>query len=111
MTTTGDTASAILFGSILERELGITDSIKLASNENPHGPSPRAMDAVLRSDPTGEYSRMTFATRDQYRHVVEAIASRTRMDEATIAYEAIALARRGARLIEQALSNALYGAR
>lgn len=30
----------------LERELGITDSIKLASNENPLGPSPRALAAV-----------------------------------------------------------------
>jgi histidinol-phosphate aminotransferase len=31
----------------LERELGITDSIKLASNENPLGPSPLAMQAVV----------------------------------------------------------------
>lgn len=30
----------------LEREYGITDSIKLASNENPLGPSPRAMAAM-----------------------------------------------------------------
>ncbi len=30
----------------LERELGIASSIKLASNENPHGPSPRALAAV-----------------------------------------------------------------
>ena len=30
----------------LEREYGITDSIKLASNENPLGPSPKAMEAV-----------------------------------------------------------------
>ncbi|MBI9076510.1 MAG: histidinol-phosphate transaminase [Desulfatibacillum sp.] len=30
----------------LEREYGITDSIKLASNENPLGPSPKAMQAV-----------------------------------------------------------------
>lgn len=30
----------------LERELGITDSIKLASNENPLGPSPRALEAI-----------------------------------------------------------------
>lgn len=30
----------------LERELGITGSIKLASNENPLGPSPRAVEAV-----------------------------------------------------------------
>jgi histidinol-phosphate aminotransferase len=31
----------------LERELGITGSIKLASNENPLGPSPEAVKAVL----------------------------------------------------------------
>jgi histidinol-phosphate aminotransferase len=31
----------------LERELGIKDSIKLASNENPIGPSPLAMKALL----------------------------------------------------------------
>lgn len=30
----------------LERELGITDIIKLASNENPHGPSPKAIEAM-----------------------------------------------------------------
>jgi len=30
----------------LERELGIRDSIKLASNENPLGPSPRALEAI-----------------------------------------------------------------
>lgn len=30
----------------LERELGITDSIKLASNENPLGPSPKAVEAI-----------------------------------------------------------------
>ena len=32
--------------SELERELGISDSVKLASNENPLGPSPRAVDAI-----------------------------------------------------------------
>lgn len=30
----------------LARELGVTDAIKLASNENPLGPSPRALEAV-----------------------------------------------------------------
>jgi histidinol-phosphate aminotransferase len=30
----------------LEREYGVTDSIKLASNENPLGPSPRALQAM-----------------------------------------------------------------
>jgi len=32
----------------LARELGITDAVKLASNENPLGPSPRALDAARR---------------------------------------------------------------
>jgi len=53
------------------------------------------MDAVLRRDPTGHYTRMTFATRDHYRHVVERIAARTRSDESAVAMEAIELARRG----------------
>ena len=30
----------------LERELGITGSIKLASNENPLGPSPKGVEAA-----------------------------------------------------------------
>jgi histidinol-phosphate aminotransferase len=30
----------------LERELGIHGAIKIASNENPHGPSPRALEAM-----------------------------------------------------------------
>jgi histidinol-phosphate aminotransferase len=33
----------------LERELGIHDIIKLASNENPHGPAPAALEAMRRS--------------------------------------------------------------
>lgn len=33
----------------LERELGVTNAIKLASNENPLGPSPRAMNAVTQA--------------------------------------------------------------
>ncbi len=33
----------------LEREYGIRDSIKLASNENPLGPSPMAIEAILQS--------------------------------------------------------------
>lgn len=39
----------------LEREYGVSGSIKLASNENPLGPSPRAMDAVR--DAIGELHR------------------------------------------------------
>jgi histidinol-phosphate aminotransferase len=35
----------------LERELGIRDSIKLASNENPLGPSPKAIEAIAKALP------------------------------------------------------------
>jgi cyclic beta-1,2-glucan synthetase len=52
------------------------------------------MEAVLRADPSGDYRRMTFATRDHYRHVVERIAIRTNRDEADVARQAIELARR-----------------
>ena len=31
----------------LERELGIKDIAKMASNENPLGPSPKAMEAII----------------------------------------------------------------
>ncbi|HEX8432373.1 MAG TPA: hypothetical protein VF625_13875, partial [Longimicrobium sp.] len=52
-----------------------------------------AMEAVLRQDPTGVYPRMTFATRDEYRHVVERVARRTRQGEEAVARAAIELAR------------------
>jgi cyclic beta-1,2-glucan synthetase len=51
------------------------------------------MEAVLREDPSGFYARMTFATRDRYRHVVELIAKRTRLDEKKVARHAVELAR------------------
>src|SRR5689334_18278180 len=54
----------------VERELGIK-AIKLASNENPHGPSPKALEAVrqyldrieLYPDDTGYYLRQKLARR------------------------------------------------
>jgi cellobiose phosphorylase len=50
------------------------------------------MEAVLREDPSGFYPRMTFATRDHYRHSVERIAKQTRIPEETVARSAIDLA-------------------
>ncbi|HEX7241091.1 MAG TPA: hypothetical protein VF263_12535, partial [Longimicrobiaceae bacterium] len=55
-----------------------------------------AMEAVLREDPSGFYPRMTFATRDRYRHVVERIARRTGRPEEGVARAAVELARAGA---------------
>ena len=51
------------------------------------------MEAVLRTDPAGCYTGMTFATRDQYRHVVEGIAKRTGEAEVSVANQAVTYAR------------------
>ncbi|HET9039358.1 MAG TPA: glucoamylase family protein, partial [Gemmatimonadales bacterium] len=53
------------------------------------------MEEVLREDPSGFYPRMTFATRDRYRHVIERIARRTRRSEETVARHAVDCARLG----------------
>jgi hypothetical protein len=50
-----------------------------------------ALERELRRDPAGIYPRMTFATRDRYRHVVERIAKRTGRDEAAVAREAVGM--------------------
>ena len=54
------------------------------------------LEAALREDPAGVYQRMTFTDRDRYRHVVERLARRTRRDGATVARQAVELARAGA---------------
>ena len=47
----------------------------------------------LRSDPTDAYGRMDFATRDDYRHVIEKVARKSPYSEAEIAQRAITLSR------------------
>lgn len=54
------------------------------------------MESVLREDPAAAYGRMTFGTRDRYRHEVERIARRTRTSEVDVARAALALAGAGA---------------
>ena len=51
------------------------------------------VEAILREDPAGAHARQTFATRDQYRHVVERIAKRTGREEPAVARSAVELAR------------------
>ncbi|HEX6063947.1 MAG TPA: hypothetical protein VFZ04_06970, partial [Longimicrobiales bacterium] len=53
-----------------------------------------SIDVVLRQDPAGYYERMTFATRDHYRHVIETIAKRSGLAESMVAAHAIRLAAR-----------------
>ncbi len=50
------------------------------------------LERVLREDPSSFYPRMTFETRDAYRHVVERIAKRTGQAEEAVARRAIQLA-------------------
>ena len=51
-----------------------------------------ATEQILRDEPAGVYGRMDFATRDEYRHVVEATARRLHLDEEEVARTAVALA-------------------
>ena len=50
------------------------------------------VEQILRGDPAGVYSRMDFATRDRYRHVVETTARRLGLEERDVAERAIDLA-------------------
>jgi len=54
------------------------------------------VEKVLLEDIGDVYRQMDFATRDRYRHVVDALAKHSRHSETEVAREAIALARRGA---------------
>ena len=47
---------------------------------------------ILRAEPSGVYGRMDFATRDEYRHVVEALGRRFHVDEDEVARTAVELA-------------------
>lgn len=49
-------------------------------------------DAILRSEPAGVYAQMDFATRDEYRHVIEGTARRFRKSEEGVAQKAVAMA-------------------
>lgn len=55
-----------------------------------------AMERELREDPAGFYARMTFGTRDRYRHVVERIARRTGLEEEAVARTTVEIARSAA---------------
>jgi cyclic beta-1,2-glucan synthetase len=54
------------------------------------------VDALLRQDPLGSYEGMDFQTRDDYRHVVEAIARASPHSESEVARLALEMARTAA---------------
>ncbi|HEY5312602.1 MAG TPA: cyclic beta 1-2 glucan synthetase, partial [Pirellulales bacterium] len=49
------------------------------------------VEQTLRGDPAGVYESMDFATRDRYRHAVEAIAKRSHCSEYDVAHRAVQL--------------------
>ncbi|SHL35008.1 Cellobiose phosphorylase [Nitrosospira sp. Nsp11] len=51
------------------------------------------VEQTLREDPHGVYGRMDFASRDQYRHVVERVAKASPVSEVEVARRALAMAR------------------
>ena len=68
------------------------------------------VEQALREDPSGMYARMDFATRDRYRHVVEAIAKRSACSEGEVARQAVALAGGGVPVGEPAAERGTIGA-
>jgi len=57
--------------------------------------SQSAVEHVLREDPSGDYGRMAFGSRDHYRHIVEGIAKRSDESEEGVARLAIEMAAEG----------------
>ena len=49
------------------------------------------VETILRNDPAQAYSKMDFATRDRYRHMVEGVARRARLPEGKVAQSAVDL--------------------
>lgn len=59
------------------------------------------VDAVLREDVSGVYSKMDFTTRNCYRETIEGIARRVKLEEVEIAQKALSYARGGTKTYEQ----------
>ncbi len=55
------------------------------------------IEPLLGKDPAGAYSKMEFASRDRYRHVIERIGKRTRSKELEVARAAVELAEAAAK--------------
>ncbi|MDB5273643.1 MAG: glycosyltransferase 36 [Chitinophagaceae bacterium] len=50
-----------------------------------------SVEQVLRQDPMDTYSKMDFATRDRYRHVVESISKASKLSETQVAHKVLQL--------------------
>ncbi|WP_437193870.1 GH36-type glycosyl hydrolase domain-containing protein [Planctomicrobium sp. SH527] len=65
------------------------------------------VEKALSDDPVGVYQKMDFATRDRYRHAVEAIARRSKYSEYDVARKTVQLAEDSCRLDAAARSSHL----
>src|SRR5829696_5648482 len=66
------------------------------------------IEPLLGNDPAGVYSRMEFASRDRYRHVIERISKRTRTSELKIAEAVLKLAEEASDQHDQAKRHVGY---
>ncbi|HVQ23892.1 MAG TPA: carbohydrate-binding protein, partial [Planctomycetota bacterium] len=73
-------------------------SLRLCStlDWNEHVESASLIEQILRRDPPGIYARMDFASRDRYRHAVEALAEQSGEAQVRVALRAIESARQAA---------------
>jgi cellobiose phosphorylase len=69
------------------RFIGSTDWRKFVESSS-------IVEQILRGDITGTYSQLDFATRDRYRHVIEAIASHSTLSETEVAEKTIELTKK-----------------
>lgn len=56
------------------------------------------VDRLLHDDPAGAYEFMDFLTRDRYRHVIEKVAKKSKLDETEVTRRSIGLAKAGSAL-------------
>jgi hypothetical protein len=66
-------------------------------------------ETLLRQDPAGIFDRMTFRSRDHYRHVVEQLAKETCLVESDVTQRALDLAQRGTDVRTRHVGHYLVG--
>lgn len=68
------------------------------------------VDKILNNDPVGAYSQMDFLSRDQYRHVIEKLAKKSKKSEIEVALVTLKLSERGKNEVERHVGYYLINA-
>lgn len=89
----------------------IITSMRLISNINweVFFESVNLIDPILAQDPTNAYSSMDFQSRDRYRHAIEKISKRTKVNEIKIAETALLLSQKQSMPPESHIGYYLFG--